>query len=269
MPYRLLNLERLLLLVLLLSLIPPAIANTDSTEIQVWSYYQSPPFVTAPNQGLLYDFVDLLNQQSKGRYQFNLTLYPRKRLDLKLQAGDQGIVLFVNGIWMSDPKLTRYLWSTALLEDHNEIISNKQHPVRYNGNLNSLKGLIFGGVLGREYAPLTEAITRGEIKREDSGSQEQNLKKLQFGRIDFTSMPETVFRYYEQQLKLEGQFYRADIPLTTYSRHLLITKGLSEVHRDLDVLIQDLEGLPQWQEILKRYGLSKMKPVKANCHPCS
>ncbi|OPX56714.1 polar amino acid transport system substrate-binding protein [Oceanospirillum multiglobuliferum] len=236
----------------------------------MWSYYQFPPFLTAPNKGLLYDFTDLLNQKSQGHYHFTLSMYPRKRLDLKLATGEQGVVLFVNGLWMSDPEFTRYLWTPALLTDRNEIISRMDKPIRYNGDVSAFKGLTFGGILGREYMALTAAIARGEITREDSGGEDQNLKKLQYGRIDFTTMPDSTFSYFEQDTAMKGLFYRAETALSTYNRHLLVTPQLTEVHLFLTDFVQSLGYQNEWHLILKHYGLLESDAqFKPHCPPCS
>ena len=82
--------------------------------IPAWSYYKNPPFVTAEQQGLTYDFIELLNKYSQGKYHFDLGLLPRTRIDKHLANKDIGIVLFVNWLWMGDKQKTKYLWSPPL-----------------------------------------------------------------------------------------------------------------------------------------------------------
>lgn len=56
-----------------------------------------------------------MNKQAQGRYRFQVVVYHRKRLDAQLDAGKQGIVLFVNWLWMDDKAQRKYLWGPTIL----------------------------------------------------------------------------------------------------------------------------------------------------------
>mgnify|MGYP000119309389 CR=1 FL=1 len=108
---------------LIMLLVFPSVTGATENVIRAWTYYNVPPFVTGKGQGLVYDFVELLNLHAEKNYQFQVIVYPRKRLDAYLDAGEQGIVLFVNWEWMGENAQTKYLWGPAILTDQNEIIS--------------------------------------------------------------------------------------------------------------------------------------------------
>ena len=135
--------------VLVLLLLYSTAVGADEKLIEAWTYYDVPPFVTGKGQGLVYDFVELLNLEAKGSYKFKVTVYPRKRLDAQLEAGKQGVVLFVNWEWMGDDARNKYLWGPAIITDRNEVVSRANKRIEFDGTAESLKGLVFGGLLGR------------------------------------------------------------------------------------------------------------------------
>ena len=225
--------------------------------VTLWSYYRFPPFVTGEQKGLSYDFVRLLNRYSEGLYQFNLQLLPRKRLDKLLSEGAQGTVLFVHWSWMGDKEQSRYLWTPAFLLDRNEIIYHRNNPVFYDGSADSLKGLTLGGVLGRRYKGIDPLVDNGEITRVDVSGEDQNIYKLLHQRIDVTTMPASMFFYLRQQLDSERELLSAQKPMSEYSRHILVSKELHEVHAFLSIFNQWVAADLRWQQTLIRYGLQE------------
>lgn len=244
------------LVIVIMALAGPA--HAGEVEVAAWSYYKFAPFVTGEKKGLMYDFVALLNEGAVGRYRFTAELLPRKRLDYRIAGGEQGIVLFVNGVWMGDPEQKRYLWTPPILSDRNEVISRMsgQKPVRviFDGPA-SLGGMRLGGVLGRKYKGLEEAIARGDILREDARGADHNLKKLLFGRIDIMSAPGTMLHYLVREMALEDKIFFSPNPLFSHTRHLLVTKKLEEVHGFLDGIVAALPENARWQAIKEKYGV--------------
>lgn len=230
------------------------VSGSAQKVIPVWTYYDFAPFIIEEGKGLAYDFVEMLNTYAKGSYRFELTVYPRKRIDAKLASEEQGIVLFVHWSYMGDKEKTKYLWGPILMHDQNEIVSRADRKIDFDGTAESLKGLTFGGVLGRRYPEFEEAMKRGDIKRDDAHGEEQSLRKLLAGRIDVTTIPKPVLHYFIQSMKLEGKLYVSPTPRSTYTRHLLITKGLQAEHEFLTRFVQESSDTAKWQEMMAKYG---------------
>jgi len=228
--------------ILFLTIIIFACPLLSEDIIQVYSYYNVPPFITGDNNGLNYQIIDHLNRNFKGSYSFQLSILPRKRLDNLLASDIDAIVLFVNPLWMNDIEKTKYLWTPPLFSDRNVVISNSNNPVLYDGSPDSLMFYKLGGIRGRVYSGLTDLITDGIIIREDAGSERQNIQKLLAGRIDFTTMPWSILKYLIERYSLEENIFISETPFLTYNRHLLITKNLSSLYDQLVPLMEEWEG---------------------------
>lgn len=239
---------------LLLALLLPSIAKADQNTITIWSYYQQPPFVTEKGEGLSYDFIDLLNKHAKKRYNFELMLMNRQRLNSLLKKNISGIVLFVNPLWMDDETQDKYLWSSPILQDRNEIISPINKRINYNG-VKSLKGLTFGSVSGRIYHGLETSFSTNEVTRYELKNTELVLKMLAAERLDVTSQPRSVAKLLVKKLGIENQLYFSPKPLFQFDRHIMTTKILSTTHTFIEEFIVSLKNNYQWENILKQYNM--------------
>ncbi|WP_243544394.1 transporter substrate-binding domain-containing protein [Pseudodesulfovibrio tunisiensis] len=220
--------------------------------VVAWCYYRTEPFVTGKGQGLAHDFVKMLNERAEGRFLFTLAFLPRKRIDQRLEYHEPGVVLFVNPIWMNDPDEERYLWTSPMLRDRNEIISSASRPVEYAG-VPSLFGLKLGGVFGRRYAPLEQAVATGEILREDSASARLNLLKVAERRVDFITMPRSQAMPLVKSLKIGHRLHFSSKPLFLYTRHVLVTRELHDVYAFLEDFMRKIPDDPEWKRIREKY----------------
>lgn len=223
------------------------------TSITVWNYYLSPPFMVSQTQGLVYDFVDLLNESSS-ELKFNLKSIPRTQLNKYLEQKKQGIVLFVNWAWMGKNAKERYHWTSLILKDQNEIISSVNKKIVYESP-SSLKGLVFGGIRGRKYKGLEKYFNTGEIMRYDVDKEKQVLSMILKNRIDVTSQPRTIVLSLASKMNIEKKLYFSPSPLFSFSRHIMVTKELSNVHTYLNSFIKSLPSNKKWQNILMEYNL--------------
>lgn len=229
-------------------------AFADKQKVTVWNYYLTPPFYNSDSSGLAFDFVNILNELTT-QYEFELNSVPRARLNVYLNKNKQGIVLFVNKLWMNDDSNTQYLWTPAILFDQNEVVSSVENKVNYK-NPDSLIGLKFGAVRGRGFKPLNSHFTSNKIKRVDVNREEQLLKLLIKGRIDITSLPRTSVNYLCQSLDFKGKLYFSPMHLYSFSRHIMITPRLDNVHSELLNVVNKLNTNLGWQAILKKYQLA-------------
>ena len=206
-----------------------------------------------------YDLAVLLTTQSQGRYTFETQYLPRKRLNQKLAVAEPGIVLWVNPVWFDDADREKYLWTAALLEDRNEVLSRHDNPVHYH-DPRSLQGLKLGGVIGHTYSDIEELVAQGAVRRIDAVEERVNLTNLMLQRIDVTIMPQTAARYLLRAMQLEEKTFVSPQPHRVFARHILVSPQLPKVYQFLNKVISTLPQNATWQTILRRYGFSSTSP---------
>lgn len=223
-------------------------------KITVWNYYNIPPFVIDKKKGFAKDFVELLNKYSKGKYQFILSNIPRKRLNVYLENNHQGIVLFVNPIWMGKNANTKYLWTQSFLSDQNEIISSVSNKI-YFKTPEELKNLTFVAIRGRKYKGFEDLLKKEEIKKFIVEKESQSLLLISLNRADVTSQPRTIVKPLIRELNLENKIFLSPTPLFKFSRHIMITRPQYKLHEFLSYFTEDLKNKKEWLTILKKYNL--------------
>lgn len=245
------------LLLLLLYLLP--LTGYAQREVVAWTYHLIPPFILDRDsrQGLSYDLLELFNQHAdnRGRFHFKLVYQPRKRLDLSLQRRQVELLLWVNPVFLDAAHCARSTWTPALLQDQQEFLSRAEQPFDYDGPA-SLHGRTLGGVLGHRYAAIEEDIERGLIQRKDVFQGEQNLNKLLSKRLDLILIPRTSALFYSRRLGLNQRLHFSARPLNGFSRHLLLQPDLDpQVAEFVTRATASLQTSPEWQLLLRRYGL--------------
>jgi len=229
----------------------------EKQKVTVWNYYLTPPFYQSASSGLALDFVNILNSLST-KYEFELNSVPRARLNVYLNQDKQGMVLFVNKLWMPNDRAHTYLWTPAILFDQNEVISSANNKVDYK-TPESLIGLKFGAVRGRDFQLLNPYFNSNAINRIDVNREEQVLKLLTKGRIDVTSLPRTSINSLCKSLDIKGKLYFSPQYLYAFSRHIMLTEKLVDVHSELLNMLKNFNENMQWQSILERYDLAGSK----------
>lgn len=216
-----------------------------------YTHYDEPPFAVALPGSLTDKLAVYLSQHSGGRYRFVPTFIPRKRLELDImrQAGWKGVTAWANPEFFIDENRDKYLWSVPYLVDVNLVLSNRDKPVDYQGAA-SLYGLTVGGVTGRLLSGFEEDIRAGKIKREDAPGNDNNLRKLQLGRIDAMFLSASALPFYHRWIPdMDKWIYVAKKPRNIVDRHLIVnpqaTALLSYLNKTLTKLPQD----PEWRLI--------------------
>ncbi|MRV74014.1 hypothetical protein GJ700_20095 [Duganella sp. FT92W] len=168
-------------------------------KVLVLTYYDFPPFVEANGEGLSKQLCALLEASSGGRYQFELQVVPRLRFDALLERTTTPVLApWVAPEFFAEP--ARYRWGHALMDDNAVMLAMPGKAVELE-QVESLRGLRFGGVLGHRYpfGALETAIRQGIVSRADNASPEQNYQNLVLGRIDLTIMAESTLHYLKQR----------------------------------------------------------------------
>lgn len=225
-----------------------------SEIVPVYVYHLKPPFITdvRKEQGLYYEFSGHINRKL-GRTALKTLYVPRKRLEpMLVDAGFRGIVLGVNPVWFRDNEEKRFLWTSTWMMDRDELVSSIERPINYNGPA-SLTGKRVGGVSGHYYFGIDEAAAAGQLLREDTDSELQNLTKLRVGRIDATVISRSTFDYLTQHFGGSEFYHLSERPHDVFARRILIPHARRDVYDWLEPLLKKLPQDAEWQAIVARY----------------
>ncbi|WP_348945715.1 transporter substrate-binding domain-containing protein [Chitinibacter sp. FCG-7] len=228
--------------------------SLGSEKVIVYTQYDSPPFWSA-DSGLSHELVRELSARSKNRYQFEIQITPRKRIDLILEDPHwQGLIPWSSPSWFQDANQQRYLWSAPLFRDADLVISHA--PLDYTGPY-SLHGKVLGGILGHRYSELEADIAAGKIIRDDAPNQPSNLKKLRSQRVDVIFIPNSSWG--ELRLKSPEQIrslWVASQVRNTYERRILLSPNNPELARYVQATVLDLAKDQKWQQKIAPYHFS-------------
>ncbi len=205
-------------------------------------------------KGLTYDFSNLLTKKSKGTFKFLVSELPRKRINLYLAEGVEAMVIWGNPIWFGDKDKIKYDWSKGILKDKNVVISLKSSNIEYKGP-KSMIGLRFGGVLGHKYEGFSDFFRTKKIERIDVREEIQNLKKMNFERIDFTIMPYSAAFFILKKLNYREKFNISKKAHQKFSRYFLINYKDKKTVNSLNHLIREILKSKEWKSLLIKYKI--------------
>ena len=239
----------------LLLLLPiTALRAAEPEPVVAYAYHLKPPFITdvQKSQGLYFAFADYVNRKL-GRVVMRTEYMPRKRLDQVLNSADfRGVVLGVNPVWFHDTEEKNYLWTSTLMKDRDELVSSALRPIQYNGP-DSLQGKMIGGVQGHYYYGIDEAVKAGQLRREDTDSELQNLTKLRVQRIDATIISRSTYSYLMRHYGGSEYYFLSDRPHDVFARRVLVPHARRDVYEWLEPVMKKMQADPEWQAIVKAY----------------
>lgn len=233
------------------ALLPLAPARAAPEALPLYVGYADPPFSTTRPDSLTTRLAAALSEQSHGRYRFNATQLPRKRLLVTIaDPAWKGAVAWANPAWFNDNRMQRYLWSAPFMSDTNLLVSTQAHPFDYNGDINTLAGLRIGTIYGQRYPDLDPLFRRHQLARDDVASELQNLQKLQLGRLDVVLIQASSLPYYRGELPdLDHWLYVAHTPRNNFQRYLFTNRRNAELLAFLNAALAELARDPQWQPL--------------------
>lgn len=246
-------LKHYILSITLMMLTPSAIAAQK--KIHVMTYYDSFPFITGEDTGLIYDFVDLLEKHAEHQYNFIVVQATKRRVNVSLTTEDNIIIPFVNPVWLDDEDKTKYLWSKFIVEGRNEIITRVESRFEYL-DASSLYGNSFAGIKGHRYKAIEHALKIGKIKKNDYDSYHQCLRLVAAGKSFATTMPTNTFHFLAKELKLTSKLQISDQPFARYKRYLMLNKDMASEYPSIMLVLKKLKADPRWQTLLKKYLLT-------------
>lgn len=123
--------------------------------------------------------------------------------------------------------------------------------------LDELKHYRIGGVIGYWYV---QKFHEAGIDLELVATEEQNIKKLQIGRIDFTPIDVTAGWYFINRLfpKERDKFFTLAPPLLVKDSFLMTSKQYPETQRllsDFNAAMQKIKDNGMFQQLMKKYGV--------------
>ena len=117
----------------------------------------------------------------------------RLRTDEDLKTGRIDVLPISNPLWISANDGVR--WSRRLFWENNVFAENTQFPCSI-GSWNDLKGKNIGTLLGYVYpSALEKMFASGQAKRQDVVTLEQNLSKLENGRVNLVYDSKVLIEY--------------------------------------------------------------------------
>ncbi len=168
----------------MVSIVVSALSPTQAETLNVGLYdTEFPPLHFKEGDQRTGLAKDILSHLSKlTGHHFVYTYLPALRLEAKFQKGEIDIETFVNPIWYEKSEVPG-LYSVPYGKSSDVVVfrKDKRFPV---AKASDLKGKRVGMIRGYSYPGFMEAIAKGDIVREDSGTEMQLLEKLAKGRYD-------------------------------------------------------------------------------------
>lgn len=233
----------------------PLVTAGEKTLVPIYVYHLKPPYIlNIENEtGLYYDFSRYLSLKSE-KYEFHTLYLPRKRVDIYLKKGIlNGILLGVNPIWFKDKARKKYLWTSPIFHDQDEVVSLAAAPFEYLGP-KSLINKSLGGVLGFYYFGIDPLVSQGKIRRANAHSEESVLKMILSNRVDVGIVSHSTFRYLSIKGNWEGKFHLSLKPHDVFTRNILIPHKDKAIYDHIEPLLINIKDDPDWQLILKQYN---------------
>ncbi|WDD97552.1 hypothetical protein [Thalassomonas actiniarum] len=232
------------------------LAAGNKQVINMYIAHQKAPYVTdlSRGKGLYFDLVKQLNGKSES-YRFELIYMPRKRLNRNLHEGSlDGIILGVIPLWFKDKEQTKYLWSEAIFEDYDDVVSSLDLSFEYQ-TPESMIGNIFVGVTGYYYVGLDELVYQQKIKRFDVENEHRLLemiilKRANIGIIGHATLMSILA---DNKSWADKLYFSKNTFSNKFYRRILVPKYYPELFQKLNPLILSVIKSEQWHQVQQSY----------------
>ena len=239
----------------ILFIIIPAVCMAVKKKVTVYAYHLKPPFIVNldKEKGLYFDFSKYMNSRLAD-YHFVTVFRPKKRIEKYLKKKEMdGILLGVNPVWYGDKEEKKYLWTSKIYSDQDEMISLIKLSFVYNGP-ESLIGKRLGGVLGFFYHSIGELVDKGQIYRDNVISEEAVIKKIFSGRVDVGIVSRSTFNYYvERRGEWQGKFFISPKPHDVFDRRILVPIENKALYNDIYPIIEKISEDEKWVKFINGY----------------
>lgn len=239
--------------------------QTYAESVKIFMYHKQPPFVieAANRDGLIFEVVELLNQQSKSGDTFEVEILPRPRLNAELDGwrnndcqekrtacNDDWVVFWVTPQWgWGENAAERFRW-VDLFRDSDVLVSNKTNPI----DASNLVGHVFGAVRGHKYPPeLENPINAGQLVRQDGNNEGAVLERLANRRVDVTMIQQSALDYlYRNDMSVRD--LRDDLHVAEFKSFMLQVM-LPNTRADLETVIAQAKKSPEWKRLFDKYDI--------------
>lgn len=154
----------------------------------------TPPYImisdTQVYSGLVMDTLHELGQRLNAEVKHYPI--PRARIESWLSVGEADIWCFLNPAWVSQP--AGFAWSVPLYQTTEVLVTRQNQPAFTN--LTQLYKKRIGTTRGFIYPQLEAAFAAKQLHRDDAISLQQNLERLQQGRLDAVISDSITYQYY-------------------------------------------------------------------------
>ena len=243
-----------LLFVIFFLIFPVAAVAAEKEHVDVYVYHLKPPFNinNTYELGLHFDFSTYLNSKSD-KYHFETIFVPRKRIEIMLDSNKlNGILLGVNPVWFKDKAETKYLWTSNIYQDQDEVVSLAERAIEYTGP-KSLTGKVLGGVRGFYYFGVNEQVSQGNIIRQDTVGEYELLQMIMLKRVDIGIVSRSTLEYLVKAKNWQGKFYLSKQPHDKYQRRILVPHAKRAVFDEIQPIVNNIMKDPAWRKTLEKY----------------
>lgn len=168
--------------------------------------------------------IDLIREAARRLNKtLRIDILPWARALQECERGSADIILNA----LRTPERERYLEyvPTAVTWEEAVLIVPHGSALRFDGNLESLRGLIVGASRGFRFGePLDQAFASGLLRREDHDTVEVMLKKLSVGRLQVGVVDKTLGAYEIRQLGLARRLQILQPSITRVPSYFAVAK---------------------------------------------
>jgi polar amino acid transport system substrate-binding protein len=222
-------------------------------------YQDYPPFIVdaKSEEGLSYELTRRLTELSDGSYDFRVIVASRARVNKEVVEKGSGSLLWVSEFWFGDLDRTRYLWTDPLMDDAATVISPAEATVNYQSP-ETLVGLEGAIVRGYSLPALTPYFQDGRIRRRDLSNEVSLVKFIAAGRADFGVATVSVGKFMLRDQQVAERVHVADTVYSQFSRRMMFTPDLAEVHAFVASVLPDIMDDPGILAVTRDYGVSDL-----------
>ena len=142
----------------------------------------------------------------------DIKIYPYKRCIYQMKSGTRDLLLMVK---KTEERMKYMFFSDVAVTDPQLIYFSKDHIGNFEwSSWKDLQGYTVGAVAGFNYGDFEAAAKKYQIKHELVSSDNQNIRKLLAGRVDFIFLSRSTANYYAtQNPKLAEKLKAASTPI--------------------------------------------------------
>lgn len=228
-------------------------------QLDAYNTYLSPPFLNPDGSGIAADLVSSLNAQLAGSYRLRLRHVPRQRLMLagmRKPAAFEGVGLLLSPAFVNEDRNPQFLWSEPVFHDYNVLVFPATAAPQLE-SVEDLRGLRFGAIIGYRYLNLERLLASGGLRRQDTGAERLNLRKVALGRVDFTQMNRLLYGAIEGEREFAGKLAAIPEPgAPPFARRLFVGPHRQALLQRLNAALAALPCDQAWRASAARHQIA-------------